>query len=100
MREQRDQEGSTGPGNTRPFGQSAFSNEDWSRVTEALHLSRRESGIVKLVFDDKSDDDIASELAISKHTVNTHLARLYRKLNVHSRIQLVVRICVEHLSLR
>ncbi len=82
-------------------GHSALTSADWSLVTRVCGLSKRELAIVKLVFDDRCDTEIARALGISRHTVNTHLTRLYRKLDVHSRVQLVVRICYECLlSLR
>ena len=50
------------------------------------------------VFDDKKEVEIAQELKISAHTVHTYLGRLYRKLNVSSRAQLIVRVFAEYLA--
>ena len=100
MRSQHRQQRSRASDNSPPAGHSIISVDDWTVVAQILDLSEREFAIVKLVFDDRSDEGIADELGISRHTVNTHLSRLYRKLNVHSRVQLVVRTCSEFLSHR
>jgi len=54
---------------------------------------------VQAVFDDQNESRIARSLGISAHTVHTHIERVYRKLGVSSRVTLVVRVFVEHLSL-
>jgi len=83
----------------RVCGQKMFSEDEWVSVGDRLHLSDRELAIVKHVFDDKSDCEIAKELGISRHTVNTHLGRLYRKLGVHSRLHVAVAIFSEYLAI-
>lgn len=83
----------------RVYGHSLLTEDDWTLVGKRMHLSGRELAIVKHVFDDKSDCEIAKELGISKHTVNTHLGRLFRKLGVHSRLHVVVAIFSEYLAM-
>ena len=58
---------------------------------ENIKLSDRESDILKLVSEGKSNCEIGDCLYISVHTVKTHLIELYRKFNVHNRIQLIIR---------
>jgi DNA-binding CsgD family transcriptional regulator len=70
----------------------------WDHLRIALNLSRREVQVVCGVFDDRKEEQIARELGISRHTVNTYLQRLYRKLNVGSRSQLILRVMAEHLN--
>lgn len=53
-------------------------------------LSRREREIAALLLTDAKECAIAAHLGISPHTVHTHVARLYRKLGVASRLQLAV----------
>ena len=43
-----------------------------------------------LVAEGLSNDDIADRLAISRHTVKTHINRAMTKLGAHDRAQLVV----------
>lgn len=75
-----------------PSGRSVFSDDMWRQITDVLRLSRRESEILKAVFDDQQESSIAAHLGISTHTVHTHLERVYRKLSVSSRVGLVVRV--------
>jgi DNA-binding NarL/FixJ family response regulator len=50
------------------------------------------------VFDGFDQEEISRELNISPHTVHTHLDRLYRKLRVKSRCELVVLVFLAYLS--
>ena len=71
----------------------------WQLISDCLALSRRESQIARLVLDDVPTEDIASQLLISPSTVHAHVERMYRKLRVHSRHQLVIRIFSTYLSI-
>ncbi len=55
---------------------------------EPLPLSPREAEIADLVVEGLTNPDIASQLGISLRTVTTHLANIYRRLDVHSRAAL------------
>jgi DNA-binding CsgD family transcriptional regulator len=52
-------------------------------------LSRRERDVALLVLDGHSAREIGKRLFISERTVETHMANIYDKLNVHSRRELV-----------
>jgi DNA-binding CsgD family transcriptional regulator len=78
---------------------SIIPDEAWPGLQTALRLSKREVQIVKYVLEDQKEESIAYELGISPHTVNTYLQRLYAKLNVASRVQLIVRVLREHILL-
>lgn len=70
-----------------------FDDPVWRDLCDDFHLSRRQIQIVKCVLvDEHNDKAIADSLHISRHTVHTHFERLYRKLDVSSRSQLVARI--------
>jgi DNA-binding CsgD family transcriptional regulator len=71
----------------------------WPRLGMALRLSPREVQIVQGVFEDRKEESIAYELGISPHTVNTYFQRLYAKLRVSSRAQLIVRVMAEYLTM-
>jgi DNA-binding CsgD family transcriptional regulator len=71
----------------------------WSVISAQLELSNREMQIVALILHDEAEASIARELGISSHTVHTHLERLYRKVNVSSRCELVLRVFREYVRL-
>lgn len=50
-------------------------------------LSGRELEVVELIARGYSNAEIASVLVIAVHTVNDHTKKIYRKLNVHSRLE-------------
>jgi DNA-binding CsgD family transcriptional regulator len=52
-------------------------------------LSPREQEIVQLVSHGYANKTIAHKLAISQHTVNTHVRRIFDKMGVSSRAEMV-----------
>ena len=77
------------------LGQNVFSPNEWRQLGTVLGLSPRESGIVRAVFDGASERRIAEQLGLSPHTVHTYLWRVYRKLQINSREELLVRVFAE-----
>ncbi len=86
------------PASGQRQGHSLLSALEWNKLRVDLHLSRREIEMAQGVFDDWKDEQIAHQLAISHHTVNTYLHRLYKKLAVNSRPQLIVKVMGEYLE--
>ena len=76
-----------------------FSEGHWVRIAESLRFSGRETQIVKGIFDDDTEQGIGQRFGMSPHTVHTHLQRLYRKLGVSSRTQLILRVVGEYMAL-
>lgn len=58
----------------------------------AEKLSQREQQIAVLISEGKSDKEIAEALHISPATVSTHNKRLFKKLGVHSRVELMGKV--------
>jgi len=54
-------------------------------------LSTREREVVRLVVDGASNDEIGARLGISSRTVESHLRRLFERLEVASRTELAAR---------
>jgi DNA-binding NarL/FixJ family response regulator len=80
-------------------GSRLLPSSAWEHLSETLRLSPREMQVVRAVFDDWKEESIARELGISRHTVNTYFRRLYSKLRVSSRPQLIVRIVAQYMAL-
>jgi len=53
-------------------------------------LTSREEQVVALVADGLSNRDVASELGLSEHTVKKYLFRIFEKLGISSRVELVL----------
>lgn len=68
----------------------------WTSIGLVLRLSPREEEIARHIVDGDDEVHVAHQLGISRHTVHTHIERLYRKLGVNSRCQLVVRLFEAH----
>lgn len=73
--------------------------ESWKGIGIALRLSPRELEVVRSVFEYGADPLIAVRLGISPHTVHTHLDRIYRKLDLGSRCDLVLRVFETYIAL-
>jgi len=56
-----------------------------TRTTEPAALTLRESEVVSLIADGKSNAAIAAELGLSEHTVKRHVANILLKLDLPSR---------------
>jgi DNA-binding NarL/FixJ family response regulator len=54
--------------------------------------------VTQHIFDDSKTECIAETLGISVYTVNTYVQRLYLKLNVRGRSQLVLCVMKAHLE--
>jgi DNA-binding CsgD family transcriptional regulator len=80
------------PATTHRLGLDFLSAEQRETLRQTLRLSRREAMVVDLALSDLSEATIALTLGISRHTVHTHLDRIYQKLRVHSRCQLALRL--------
>jgi len=60
-------------------------------LTVERHLTTREEEILACLFQGLQDKEIASALGIGTATVHTHMHRLFEKLGVHSRRDIVAK---------
>jgi DNA-binding CsgD family transcriptional regulator len=60
-----------------------------TRAVESLGISERELDVLDLLAVGHSNKEIADKLCVSPHTVKTHLAHLYEKLDVSRRTQAI-----------
>ena len=63
--------------------------------TNNTSLSTREREVAELVCDGLSNKQIARRLAISRRTAESHVANIFGKLGLYSRVQLAVQIARE-----
>lgn len=59
------------------------------KISKQAGLSPREAEVLPLALKGRTGERIASELCISKSTVDTHLRRIYAKCGVHNRQELI-----------
>jgi DNA-binding NarL/FixJ family response regulator len=52
-------------------------------------LSQRQSEVLKLVAQGSTNREVAETLFLSQHTIKNHLTHIYRKLDVHSRVEAI-----------
>lgn len=62
-----------------------------SAAASRVRLSERELDVVRLVVDGRSNDEIAGRLGIGAKTVESHLRRLFERLDIASRTELATR---------
>lgn len=71
----------------------AFSSDSSSQRLERSDgsqlISKREKEVVRLVVDGLSNREIAKELALSEHTVKNYVFRIFDKVGVSNRVELV-----------
>ena len=76
-----------------------LSDHAWLEIARALDITKRELQIVQSVFDNQHEAEIAKRLKLSPHTIHMHLNRLFKKLTVKSRTELVLRIVEQMVAL-
>lgn len=77
---------------------SYLTKAQWRSLAVSLQLSDRQLQIVRHTFDGQDEAAIAGALGISSHTVHTYMDRLHRKLGVHCRCELIVRLFLTYLA--
>lgn len=79
---------------------SFLTKDEWQLLVFELHLSARESQILAQFIDGNAERDIAQSLGISAHTVHTYRERLYKKLSVATRGELVAKVFATYVTHR
>jgi DNA-binding CsgD family transcriptional regulator len=70
----------------------------WASVVRALRLSPREAQIVLGILDGLSESGLSGSMGVSVHTVHTYVRRLYAKLGVSTRAQLVIYVFASYVD--
>jgi DNA-binding CsgD family transcriptional regulator len=66
--------------------------EQWLRVGKLLRLTPRQLAVAELLCAEYSQKDMARQLGVCVDTVRTHLRGLYTRLQVRSRVGVVIRL--------
>ncbi len=79
------------------MGMEHLGEQDWSELRSILseapafaELTPRETDVLCLIGKGMTNDEIASELFISPHTVKNHVTNIYRKTGMDDRTQLAI----------
>lgn len=73
----------------------ATAAHDCGRALEQFTLTEREREVFALLAQARTVEDIAQHLGISDNTVKTHIKRIYKKMGIHSR-QDVIDFALNH----
>ncbi len=64
----------------------------WMAVVETLQLAPQQARIVELILRGLRDKQIAAELGLGVPTVRTYLKRVFVRVGVQDRVELVLRV--------
>lgn len=63
---------------------------DFRQIMDAFGLTRRETGVLRLIGEGLSNHEIARRLFICEYTVKDHVKKIMRKMNLKSRSEIIV----------
>lgn len=69
-----------------------LTGEEWTRISQALSLTRREQQVAEKLLNGLTRDEIAEALDLSPRTVRQHMEMLHSKLDVTNRVGVVLRL--------
>jgi DNA-binding NarL/FixJ family response regulator len=69
-----------------------FDKDEWKQLVGELALSPRQNEIIRHLLLGQSDKQIAAAMGLAQPTVRTHLSRLFARLNVQDRHELILRV--------
>jgi DNA-binding CsgD family transcriptional regulator len=74
------------------LGSAPPAHEANGAAGELSRLSPRERQVAELLLEGESPSSMAARLNVSEHTVRNHLKGIYRRLGVHSKDELLLRL--------
>lgn len=80
-----------------PSARNNLSSVQTRNLLTGIALTKQETTILRLAAEGRTDKQIAAQLVISPHTVNTHLKSIYRKLSVNNRTSAVAAAKSRHI---
>ncbi len=79
-------------------GNGVFTEHEWNELVVQLALSPRQAEITTLLLHGCADKQIARALEMSHHTLRTHMGRMFTKLDVQDRCELIAHVFREFRS--
>jgi DNA-binding NarL/FixJ family response regulator len=67
-------------------------HDKWRQIADSLELPPRQARIVELILRNYCDKQIAAAMGLKVPTVRTYLTRIFHRLKVADRMELVLRI--------
>jgi DNA-binding CsgD family transcriptional regulator len=77
-------------------GHGLFCEEAWAVIAKKLGLPPRQADVARRVVAGQGDKQTAEALGLSWDTVQTHMKRMYGRLNIQSRVKLATRVCAAY----
>lgn len=65
---------------------------DWHIITREFGLSKKELELLKSIFAKKKLNELTSSFGVTYNTLRTHLQAIFRKTDVHSQTELLLKI--------
>ena len=75
-----------------PLPPFPLTDVEWERARSRLQLTKQQARVAEWVLRAACDKKIAYELKLQVSTVRTHLHRIYGKVGVRDRAELIIRI--------
>ncbi len=75
-----------------------FTPEQWGKIHNILNVTNREMDVVRLIVAHESEKEVARDLGIKLSTVHSHILRIYQKLGINCRSELIARVYDAHIS--
>lgn len=75
-----------------------LARSSWTAIAGELRLSGRQTEIVRGVLDNLDVDQIAAKLQIKPRTVRAHVEKVYKRLGLRNRCELVLLVFAVHLA--
>jgi DNA-binding NarL/FixJ family response regulator len=69
-----------------------ISSERWHELVRALHLPPQQAKVVELILRGQEDKQIANQMRLAVPTVRTYLSRIFVRLGVTGRMELVLHL--------
>ena len=67
------------------------------KEVKSISLTPREIEILYKITEAHNNSEIAKALMVSESTVHKHIENIYRKFNVHNRVQLIIKAVRLHI---